>query len=39
VHDTKLARLDETILTDLPSEGREVRFDAPPRAVVTLLVR
>jgi alpha-mannosidase len=34
------ARLDETPLTDLPlaREGRQIRFDAKPREVVTIVV-
>ena len=38
-HTARLARLDETPLETVPIENGEVRFLAPPRGVVTLLVR
>ena len=34
-----LARLDETIMSELVIDGRRVAFDAPPCAIVTVLVR
>ena len=39
VHDARLARLDETILSELRFDGLDVPFVARPRAVVTILVR
>ena len=39
VHDARLARLDETPLDGLRVDGREIPFTAPPRGVVTILVR
>jgi alpha-mannosidase len=39
VHEARLARLDETPGEQLPVEGRRVPFTAPPRAVVTVIVR
>jgi mannosylglycerate hydrolase len=39
VSEARLARLDETPLEPLPLDGGAVRFEAPPRAVVTLLLR
>ena len=38
-HTAQLARLDETPLGPLAIENGEVRFSAPPRGVVTILVR
>jgi hypothetical protein len=35
----RLARLDETIVSDLESSGGEISFVAPPRAIVTILAR
>jgi hypothetical protein len=35
----KMARLDETPLEDLAIDNGEVRFRAPPRGVITILVR
>jgi hypothetical protein len=37
--EARLARLDETPLVVLPVEDGTVRFEAPPRGIVTLLVR
>jgi hypothetical protein len=34
-----LARLDETPLAPLDAEPHAVSFDAPPRAIVTILAR
>ena len=39
VHDARLARLDETPIDALRTDGADVPFTAPPRAVVTILVR
>ena len=39
VHEASLARLDETVLSPLSVDGRAIRFVAPPRGVVTVLVR
>lgn len=39
IAEARLARLDETPLSTLPVEGREVGFTAPPRGTVTILVR
>jgi hypothetical protein len=38
-HSAHLARLDETPLEPLPIRTGEIRFTAPPRGVVTILVR
>jgi alpha-mannosidase len=38
-HTARMARLDETPAETLPIENDEVRFSAPPRGVVTILVR
>jgi hypothetical protein len=37
--EARLARLDETPLSDVAISGRTLEFSASPRAVVTLLVR
>jgi alpha-mannosidase len=37
--DACLARLDETPMTAVAVEGRDVPFEAPPRALVTVMVR
>ena len=34
-----VARLDETVVAKLPVTGSEIEFHAPPRGIVTLLVR
>ena len=39
VTEARLARLDEKPLSALPVDGREVRFEASPREVVTVLAR
>lgn len=39
VREARMARLDETALTPLEAVGDRVRFLAPPRGVVTILVR
>jgi alpha-mannosidase len=39
VHEVRRARLDETAGAAVAHEGNAVRFEAPPRGVVTLLVR
>ena len=39
VKEAHLARLDETVLTPLSLKGDTIPFLAPPRAVVTVLVR
>jgi len=39
ISEAKLARLDETPLEPLVVDGDAVAFVAPPRAIVTLLVR
>ena len=39
VGDARLARLDETILNEMTFSGREIAFVAPPRGIVTVLVR
>ncbi|HYC50668.1 MAG TPA: glycoside hydrolase family 38 C-terminal domain-containing protein [Gemmatimonadaceae bacterium] len=39
LRDAKLARLDETPLSDIPVAGRDVSFHAPAHGVVTVLVR
>jgi alpha-mannosidase len=39
VADARLARLDETPTSALPVQGEAVDFEAPPRGVVTILVR
>lgn len=39
IREAKLARLDETPLGDLVFDGREIRFGAGPRAIVTILAR
>lgn len=39
VSDARLARLDETPLSTLAVSGRRIRFTAPRRGVVTILVR
>lgn len=39
IRDARLARLDETAVSPAIVEGDRVTFDAPPRGVVTLLVR
>ena len=39
IREARLARLDETPLTPLDVMGDRVRFVAPPRGVVTILVR
>jgi mannosylglycerate hydrolase len=39
VSEARLGRLDETPLTSLPISGNRISFKAPPRAVVTILVR
>ena len=38
-HTARMARLDETPLGPLAIDNDEVRFSAPPRGVVTILVR
>ena len=35
----RLTRLDETVLSELATSGSDVEFAAPPRAIVTILVR
>jgi len=37
--DARLSRLDETVLDSARAVGNEVTFEAPPRAIVTILVR
>jgi alpha-mannosidase len=37
--ESRLARLDETPMSDVTVSGRRLEFSAPPRAVVTVLVR
>jgi alpha-mannosidase len=39
VVDARLARLDETIVEHVAASGRQVTFRAPPRGIVTILVR
>jgi alpha-mannosidase len=39
IREAKLARLDETPLSDVAFAAREIRFDAGPRAIVTILAR
>jgi hypothetical protein len=39
IREASLARLDETPLTPLTASGDRVAFQAPPRGVVTILVR
>jgi alpha-mannosidase len=39
VSEARLGRLDETPLASLPTAGNRISFTAPPRAVVTILVR
>jgi hypothetical protein len=39
IADARLARLDETPTSALPVRGDAVDFEAPPRGVVTILVR
>jgi alpha-mannosidase len=39
IREARLARLDETPLEGLPVKDGEVAFVAPPRAIVTILVR
>jgi hypothetical protein len=39
IRDARLARLDETPLAPLPSGERSLSFVAPPRAIVTILLR
>ncbi len=39
VREAKLARLDETIIESIDTNGESVAFTAPPRATVTILVR
>jgi len=39
VREAHLARLDETVLTPLGASGDKIPFLAPPRGVVTILVR
>src|SRR5213075_395160 len=39
VADARLARLDETPLTPLQVDDRTIHFLAPPRGIVTVLVR
>lgn len=39
VSDARLARLDETPLGSLTVSGNRIAFSAPPRGVVTILVR
>ncbi|HEY9227953.1 MAG TPA: glycosyl hydrolase-related protein [Gemmatimonadaceae bacterium] len=39
VREARLARLDETTMSELVSNGAEIPFVAGPRAVVTILVR
>ncbi len=39
VSDARLARLDETMISDLATSGGQVSFRAPPRGIVTILVR
>jgi alpha-mannosidase len=39
IAETRLARLDETIMSELAFSGREIPFLAAPRGIVTILVR
>jgi len=39
IREAKLARLDETPLSDAAFDGRAIQFEAGPRAIVTILVR
>jgi mannosylglycerate hydrolase len=39
IREAKLARLDETPLSDIAFDVRDIRFDAGPRAIVTILAR
>jgi len=39
VREAQLARLDETVISDLTASGRDVAFRAPPRGIVTILAR
>jgi alpha-mannosidase len=39
VREARLARLDETIISDLAASGHEVAFRAPPHGIVTILAR
>jgi hypothetical protein len=39
IAEARLARLDETPLAPLDAEPHAVSFDAPPRAIVTILAR
>ena len=39
VHEARASRLDETVAEEIPVRDRVVPFVAPPRAIVTTLVR